>query len=77
MSQSGNRMKDPMMSQSNELTIEKTVWDDLPDSKNLKQKDEIEERAKQGTLIVKEGTKRYRPVEVPEVGWQLEPLSKS
>jgi hypothetical protein len=66
-----------MMSQPNELTIEKTVWDDLPDSKNLKQKDEIEERAKQGTLIVKEGAKRYRPVEVPEVGWQLEPLSKS
>lgn len=66
-----------MMSQPDELTIEKTVWDDLPDSKNLKQKDEIEERAKQGTLIVKEGTKTYRPVEVPEVGWQLEPLSKS
>ncbi len=66
-----------MMSQHNELTIEKTVWDDLPDSKNLKQKDEIEARAKQGTLIVKEGTRKYRPVEVPEVGWQLEPLSKS
>ena len=65
------------MSQHNELTIEKTVWDDLPDSQNLKQKDEIEERAKQGTLIVKEGTKRYRPVEVLEVGWQLEPVIKS
>ena len=65
------------MSQPNELTIEKTVWDDLPDSQNLKQKNEIEKRAKQGTLIVKEGTKCYRPVEVPEVGWQLEPLAKS
>jgi hypothetical protein len=47
------------MSLHNELTIEKTVWDDLPDSKNLKQKDEIEARAKQGTLIVKEGTRKY------------------
>lgn len=65
------------MSQSDVLTIEKTVWDDLPDSQNQKQKDEIEERAKQGTLIVKEGARCYRPVEVPEVGWQLEPLSQS
>jgi hypothetical protein len=64
------------MAQANELIIEKTVWDDLPDSKNLAQKDEIEERAKKGTLIVKEGSKRYRPVEVPEAGWQLQPLSK-
>jgi hypothetical protein len=59
------------MTQEEDLVVDRTAWDDLPDSTNIAEKEEIEERAKNGTLIVKDGEIRYRPVEVPEVGWKL------
>jgi len=63
------------MAQQEDLVIDKSTWDNLPDSTNLAEVDEIEARAKNGTLIVKEGDIRYRPVEVPEAGWVLEKLT--
>ena len=65
------------MAQEKDLVIDRIVWDDLPDSTNSAVKHEIEERAKNGTLIVKEGEVRYRPVEVPEAGWELQKLPSS
>lgn len=62
------------MAQPEKKVIDKSTWDNLPDSPNQAEKDEIEERAKRGTLIVKEGEINYRPVEVPEAGWQLQRL---
>ena len=62
------------MAHEEDLVVERTAWDDLPDSTNIAEKDEIEERAKNGTLIVKDGEVRYRPVEVPEAGWKLQKL---
>ena len=55
-----------------DMVIDKTTWELLPDSTNKNEKDEIEQRARDRTLIVKDGQARYRPVEVPEAGWQLE-----
>ena len=68
------RAEEQKMAQQEDLVIDKTVWDDLQDSTNLAEKDDIEERAKNGTLIVKDGDLRYRPVEVPEAGWELQKL---
>ena len=65
------------MAQEKDLVIDRIVWDDLPDSTNSAEKHEIEQRAKNGTLIVKEGEVRYRPVEVPEAGWELQKLPSS
>ena len=64
------------MVQPVDMVIDKEIWDDLPDSTDQHQKDEVEERAKKGTLIVKDGDEQFRPVEVPEAGWQLEKLPK-
>ena len=58
--------------QQSDLVIKKEKWDDLTDSTNLTEKDEIEQRAKEGTLVVVDGEAKYRPVEVPEAGWQLQ-----
>lgn len=62
------------MAQEEDLVVDRTAWDNLPDSTNVAEKDEIEERAKNGTLIVKDGDDRYRPVEIPEAGWELQKL---
>ena len=60
------------MADKRDLEIEKSLWDNLPSSSNLEQRDDIERRAREGTLIIKNGEERYRPVEIPEAGWQLE-----
>ncbi len=65
------------MAQEEDLVVDRTDWDNLPDSTNVAEKDAIEERAKNGTLIVQEGDVRYRPVEVPEAGWELQRLPSS
>ena len=65
------------MAQDKDLVVDRSDWDDLPDLTNVTEKDEIEKRAKNGTLIVQEGDVLYRPVEVPEAGWELQKLPSS